>query len=75
MLTVVTAASEGFLTINPSRFAVRPPAKITLFNDSMVSGGIIRLLDRGIILLGEPGGQIIYIPKDQIRRIDNFLRS
>lgn len=71
-LTIWKGATDAFLAMRPDRFTWRPPSQFTVNNDQIVTGGIIRLLDRGAIVLSEADGRLMFIPKDQIRRIDVF---
>ena len=73
-LTVVRSGTEAFQATSSSRFAIRPPSQIFLANEGMITGGVVRLLDKGAIIFSEPGGRYIFIPKEQIRRIDSFPR-
>lgn len=74
-LTVLKASTEAFQATTPTRFAFRPPAHIFLANEGILTGGIIRQLDRGLILFSEPGRRYTFIPREQIRRIDHFRRT
>jgi len=71
-LTVIRSATEAYQVADSSRFSRRPPTEFYLAHEGKVTGHIIRLIDKGAIIHSAPGGHYIFIPKDQIRRIDSF---
>lgn len=49
--------------------------RFTLANEGVLVGRVIRLIDRGAIYTSIPGGQIEFIPKDQIRRLEMLPKN
>jgi hypothetical protein len=43
---------------------------VRLEHDSTVTGNVIRLVDRGVILRDHKDKRVVFVPKEQIRRID-----
>jgi hypothetical protein len=43
---------------------------VRLEHDSTLTGNVIRLVDRGVILRDQKDGRIVFVPKEQLRRID-----
>jgi hypothetical protein len=44
---------------------------VRLEHDSTLTGNVIRLVDRGVILRDQKDGRVVFVPKGQIRRIDH----
>jgi hypothetical protein len=63
-ILVAVASAEG-ATANRTTTDI-----IKLDRDAELSGRVIRLLGRGVVLRDEKDGRIMFVPKEQIRRID-----
>jgi hypothetical protein len=67
LLTIADAMIRAWSTwdTSPTRDVVM------LEHDSTVTGNVIRHVDKGVILRDQKDGRIVFVPKEQIRRIDH----
>ncbi|MGH7463184.1 MAG: hypothetical protein ACREMA_19430, partial [Longimicrobiales bacterium] len=44
---------------------------VSLERGATLAGNVIRHVDRGVILRGQKDGRIVFVPKEQVHRIDH----
>lgn len=73
LATFMFASINGLAASSSRNFEEKwgsQPTRFTLIDGGVLQGRIVRLLDKGVVMLSQPGNRIEFIPKDQLRRFE-----